>query len=754
MFSRLGTTAARHPLLIVVIWLLAAGGFFALAVVGVTGQGLFDRLHAGEPSVPGSESQAGREILQEEATSGETLTLAVDGVDLADPDQLAATQRALNAFRSNVSAVEGVQSTLDPFQFPDGLEDPAAAALLATDGNGFVVTVTLEPDLSDDVETAAHDEVIELMRELPADIGPNASGLVSSSDLVTEAIVQQLQHDLERGELIALPLSLLVMVVVFGGFLAAGVPVAGALASIAGGLGALYGFSYLIELDSSVVNVVTVMALGLSIDYGLLIVSRYREEIRLGVEQETATPTRRGRAQPRRGHDTVVRDALVRTMSTAGRTVGFSGLTVAICVAGLLVMRAEILKAVGAAGLSVVLIALLTAMTLVPALVALLGRRLTKPSLLSRLPGVRVLVRRLGDVPPESGFFSRLATMTQRRPWLVVVLTTAVLLLLASPLLGVQLRNSTVALIPAGSDQREFVEVIGEDYPALQTPPIRVVVEADSADPLAEQIATLPQVTAVDAVVPLGEDYAVLGVRLDTDDPGGEVATDAVRDIRGLRDADAGLGDYWVTGQAAAQLDFVDSMAEGAPYAGALVVLAIFVLLFLMTGSLLVPLKALIVNTLSLAAGLGVTAWVFAECHLEDLLGFTSTGGLESYVVAMATAFGFGLAMDYEVFLLARIKERYDAGEDNNTSVRNGLQRTGRIITSAALVMIVVFAGFMTGELLVIKQIGFALAVIVLIDATLVRMLLVPATMTMLGDANWWAPRPLRRLHSRFALRH
>ena len=296
--------------------------------------------------------------------------------------------------------------------------------------------------------------------------------------------------------------------------------------------------------------------------------------------------------------------------------------------------------------------------------------------------------------------------------------------------------------------------MIEEEYPALQPPPVRVVVEAGSAQALAAEISELDAVTAVDPPTPVGEDYAVLGVRLDTDDPGGEVATDAVRDIRALRDGDESLGEYWVIGQAAAQLDFVDSMAEGAPYAAAFVVVAIFVLLFLMTGSLLVPFKALVVNLLSLAAGLGVTAWVFAEGHLEDLLGFTSTGGLESYVVAMAAAFGFGLAMDYEVFLLARIKERYDAGEDNNTSVRNGLQRTGRIITSAALVMIVVFSGFMTGELLIIKQIGFALAVIVLIDATLVRMLLVPATMTLLGDANWWAPRPLRRLHERFAIAH
>ncbi len=754
MFSRLGTTAARRPLIIVLTWLVLAAAWFALAVVGVTGQGLFDRLHSGEPVVPGSESLIGREIVDDEATTGETMTLLVSGLDLDDPETVADAQRALNALRPNVLGIEGVESVRDPFQLPDGLADPQAAPLVSTAGDGFVVSVTLEADLDPDVQSDAHDAVVDELDGLPEDIGANASGVVSSNDLITESIVGQLESDLQRGELVALPISLLIMVIVFGGFLAAGVPIVGAIASIAGGLGALYGFSYLIELESSVVNVVTVMALGLSIDYGLLIVSRYREELRRGVDDEVAHPTRRGSRRARRGHDPVVTAALERTMATAGRTVAFSGLTVAICIGGLLVMRADILRAVGAAGVSVVLIAVLTALSLVPALLGLMGRRLVRRPLLSRVPGLRALIARLGDVPPSTGVFSRIAALTQRRPWIVVVASGALLVLLASPLLGVQLRNSAAEIIPEGSDQRTFLTTIEDDYPMLAAAPLRVVVEADGAAALAEQVVELDHVTGVDAPTPVGEDYALLGVRLDDTDAGGEIATDAVRAVRDLRENDTALPEYWVTGQAASQLDFVDSMAEGAPYAGGLIVAAIFVLLFFMTGSLLVPLKALVVNTLSLAAGLGVTAWVFAEGHLEGLLNFTSPGGLESYVVAMAAAFGFGLAMDYEVFLLARIKERYDAGEDNDTSVRNGLQRTGRIITSAALVMIVVFGGFMTGELLIIKEVGFALAVIVLIDATLVRILLVPATMTMLGDANWWAPGPLRRLHARAPLTH
>ncbi len=753
MFRRLGAAAARRPLLIVLVWLLLAASWFAIAVVGVTGQGLFDRLHSGEPVVPGSESQVGREIVGDASTTGESLTLALTDIDLTDPEALAQVQRTLNAFRPNVQGVEGVQSVMDPFQVPGGLEDPSAAALLSTEGDGFVVSVTLEPDLSTSVEDDAREEIVSLMRDVPADLGGDVSGLVSGSHLITEEIVGQLERDLQRGELVALPLSLLIMVVVFGGFLAAGIPIFGALASIAGGLGALYGFSFWLELDSAVVNVVTVMALGLSIDYGLLIVSRYREELRRALAEAGTAPSRRSRGRVKRGKDPVVRAALVRTMSTAGRTVAFSGLTVAICVAGLMVMRADILKAVGAAGLSVVLIAVITAMSLVPALLALFGRRLTKPGLLSRVPGVRALVARLGDVAPEQGFFSRLATVTQKRPWIVVILSTALLVLMASPLLNVHLRNSTFELVPEGSEQRTFLHLIDDSYPALATPPVSVVVETSSAVEIAEQISGIENVTGIDPPQDIDETYSMLAVRLDTDDAGGTVATEAVGAIRDLRD-DADLSEFWVTGQAAAQVDFVESMAEGAPYAAGLVVLAIFVLLFLMTGSLLIPLKALIVNTLSLAAGMGVTAWIFAEGHLEGLLGFTSTGGLESYVVAMAAAFGFGLAMDYEVFLLARIKEHWDAGETNDVAVRNGLQRTGRIITSAGLVMIVVFGGFMTGEMLIIKQVGFALAFTVLLDATLVRILLVPATMTMLGRANWWAPGPLRRLHARFGIHH
>lgn len=765
MFDRLGRTIARHPLLTVLSWILLVALAGGLALTGFGGQGLFDRLHSGEPQVPGAESQEGREILADVAQEPTTVTAVVLDLDMTDPEAVSTAGRALTSTHSRLLGTDGVEAVADPFVFPEGLESEQAAPFVAADGNGFLISVTLDGTLSAGAEATAEEQAAAELTAFGAELGAPARVVVSSDSLLTASIVDQMEKDLTRGEAVALPISLLIMVVVFGGFLAAGMPLAGAIASIAGGLGALLGFSHLIELDSVVVNVVTVLGLGLSIDYGLLIVSRYREEIRREVDEELAATLPEGRRRSRsrrrsRRRDAAVERALRTTLTTAGRTVTFSALTVAIAIAGLLLLRPEILRSLGAAGVSVVIIAVASALTLVPALLALRGRRMLQPALLRRVPGIRALLGRLGESAPEHGFFSRLAGGVQRRPWLVMVATAAVLVFLASPLLGLNLRNTTTEMVPEGSDQREFLSVLEAQYPAFATPAVQVLVagSAEDAGIVAEQITGVPEVTGATVAEEVNEQYQVLAVQVATDDPGGEVATDVVRAIRDLDPAP--VNQIWVLGQAANQLDFTEALQQGLPLAAGIVVLATFVLLFLMTGSLLVPLKALLVNALSLCASLGVTTWVFQEGHLAGLLDFTSVGGLESYVVAVVVAFGFGLAMDYEVFLIARIKEFYDGGRggihlgDNDASVRAGLQQSGRIITSAALVIIVVFAGFASGELLPIKEVGVALAVTVLIDATLVRMLLVPATMTLLGRRNWWAPRPLARLHQRFGIVH
>jgi len=760
VFESLGRAVAHRPRLTVAVWAVLTALGFALAVVGVHGESLFDRLTTGEPSVPGSQSERGTQILTEQAETGETVSLLVSGVDPADP----ALAEALAPAHADLAAVAGVDSVVDPYVVPGGVETQAAQSLVAADGDGFVLSVTLEPGLSEDAQATAAADVVEILEAVPADladVAPGATGLVSSTDLVVEAITSQVEKDLTTGEVIALPIALLVMVLVFGGFLAAAMPMAGAIASIGAGLGVLLGLSYALTIDASVVNVVTLLGLGLSIDYGLLIVSRFREELDAPDDaaprsrpapgtaraSHTATGTRRSR-----GRDGDVTAAVVRTMATAGRTVAFSALTVAISIAGLMVFRPEILRAIGAAGLAVILIAVATAMTLVPALLTLAGGRLVRPGILSRVPGLRAALARTADVRSDEGFFSRLTARVQRHPLWVLLATVAVLVVLALPVLGLQMRNSGIELLPVSSPQREFVDELSTQFPASASADVRVVTDSttEDAQAWADQIAGLDGVERVDPAVPLGEDHALVGVHLDAADAGGP---EAVALVEELRAQDPGFT-FYVTGQAAGQVDFREALAERVWWAVAIVVVATFVLLFLMTGSVLIPVKALATNALSLAASLGVLVWVFQDGHLEGVLDFSSAGGIETYVVALVVAFAFGLAMDYEVFLLSRIKELHDAGRSNDEAVRLGLQRSGRIITSAAAIIIVVFAGFVFGELLVIKEVGFALAVAVFIDATIVRILLVPATMTLLGRANWWAPKHLRWLYSKFSITH
>lgn len=326
-----------------------------------------------------------------------------------------------------------------------------------------------------------------------------------------------------------------------------------------------------------------------------------------------------------------------------------------------------------------------------------------------------------------------------------------VLLVLAFPALGLQMRNSGIELLPPTSPQRVFVSQLAAQYPSTATPEVTVVTTGTVADTQ----AWITDILAIDGVesatTPTDlEGHLTFGVELISGDPGGSQAVEVVTEIRAL---DTNV-EHWVTGQAASQVDFTDALLDRVLWAVAIVVVATLVLLFLMTGSLIIPVKALLTNALSIAASMGVLVWVFQDGHLSGILGFASTGGIETFVVALVVAFAFGLAMDYEVFLLSRIKELHDAGEDPDTAVSAGLQRSGRIITSAATVIIVVFAGFVFGDLLIIKQVGFALAVAIFIDATIVRMLLVPATMTLLGRWNWWAPGPLRALHDRIGIAH
>jgi RND superfamily putative drug exporter len=697
-------------------WVVIAVTCFAVAVGGVTGESLFERLHSGAPTVD-SEASRAQDVIAENNPVLQTLTLQVSGADLTDPEVVAAGAERARA----VAKVPGVKNVRTPLLAPGGPADPSVAPLVrggSPTSGGFVTVVDFEPGLGGEAQDTAEAAAEKALLAVPDAM--HATGSVGSTSKVISAITTTVERDLLRGEGIALPLTFLVMVFVFGGFVAAGMPIIGAVVAIGGGLLSLFGFSHAVELDATVVNIVTLLGLGLSIDYGLLTVSRFREEL---AHREHDVPTREE-----------VAHATERTVATAGRTVLFSGLTVAIALAGLLTFEASIMRAIGVAGVSIVLVAMVVAITLVPALCVIGAKRLSRKAI---------------ERPSDVGLFSRLAHGVQRRPVLVIAAAVVVLVTLALPTLSMRLTSSGTELLPKGAGQRVFFEDLARDYPDLTAPEVTVVAASSDAAAVkswADGFRTSPGVESV-SVQPLGSDHQRVDLRV-AGGPTSDRAQELVAAVRGR----AAPFETLTTGQAAGQIDFLDSMSDRAPYAVGLVVLGTFVLLFLMTGSVVVPVKALLLNLISLGAALGVVVWIFQEGHLEGLLGFSSVGAVESMVPFLVLAFGFGLSMDYEVFLLSRIVEFHRHGAGNDRAVSLGLQRTGRIITSAALLIVIVFAGFVAGDILIIKQMGVALVAAVAIDATLVRMLLVPATMTLLGRWNWWAPAPLRRLHDRFGI--
>ena len=726
--ERLGRTCARHARWFGAAWVVITVMSFAISLGLFGNSSLFDKLSSGNPSAPG-DAQTAAGLLGATDNGGDVVTLLLDKVDPA----AAGVKASIGAAVTDLSAVDGVLGVQNPVG-----SDPSAAALVASDGHAVLVPVTLDKTLTKEQQKVTEAAVDARFHQLGQAIPGSVVSIGGITPLV-DAITGQVETDLRVGESIALPVSLFVMTIVFGGFLAAGMPVIGAIASITGALLSLFGFVHVITLDASVVNVVTILGLGLCIDYGLLMVSRYREEIRNGHRRVDLDPT----------HEQIV-DAVGRTVAAAGRTVMFSAITVAVSLCGMLLFQAPILRALGAAGISVVVVAFLVALTFVPAMIALAGRKLAHPGSLNRVPGLRRLLQLLGDIPPPRGVFSRFTHLVQRFPWLAALAVVGVLIFLALPVRDIRLTASGAALLPVGNPARVTAEQINSRFPALRSPDVRIVTTASQADATswASTLTSTPGIRAVDGVTTAGE-YRVVSLRT-TDGPMGDATRDVVKAVR----AAPPPGQSWVGGPAAALLDFDQAIRDRAPWALGLVVVATFVLLFLMTGSVVIPIKALLCNIVSLGASMGVLVWVFQNGHATSLLDFDPVGGIEVTVPVLMLAFAFGLAMDYEVFLLARILEHHRAGESTNDAVANGLQATGRIITCAALLVVIVFTGFVAGKLLVIKETGTALAVAVAIDATLVRLILVPATMTMLGRTNWWAPAPLRRLHNRIGVRH
>jgi RND superfamily putative drug exporter len=705
--ARIGQWCFRHRWGVLGLWLAAV-------VLGVLAAGpVFDAL-AADNSPKTMESFRGQNVLATQSTQGGTVIGIVDGIDPA-----AAPVRAdVLALAAQLRGVGGVHQVVTPFD--DGLPAEQAAGLIAKDHRGLLIQVTLAnlgDDAQDTAATALTDALHSGAATLRGDGQPDARVRVGGGPVLNQQANAQAGADLSKAESMSLPITLVVLVFIFGGIIAAGLPVLAAIVSIAFSMTMLLVFTKFTELDSNAVTIVTLLGLGLSIDYGLLLVARYREELAAG-------------------HDPTV--AVSRAWATAGRTIAFSALTVAAALSGLLLFGITGLSALGAAGISVAIAAMLVSLTFTAALLGLARKRI-KPS------------KRAARRPAESGFFAGLARVVQRRPLLTTVLGGAALVAVALPALGASIHLDDLGALPPKMESVQVEHELTGNYGQSAAPAVIVVAHTGPADldAWAARFAGTPGVALIHPAEDAGNGLATVGIEA-TGDPEGPAAQDLVERIRADR---PGGGESWVTGSGAFVADVVGQIVDRLPLALGVTLLAMVVLLFAMTGSLVVPLKAVLMNLVSLGATFGVLTAVFQHGFLAGPLGVLTVGGLSPFTVVSVFAFAFGLSMDYEVFLLGRIKEYTDKGYPTDVAVRRGLQHSGRIITSAALLMVIVFGCFVTGEMGGVQQIGLGLAVAVAVDATLVRCVLVPATMTLLGRANWWAPAWLRRLHGRIGLK-
>ncbi|MCD9876514.1 MMPL family transporter [Streptomyces guryensis] len=687
MLSTLARAATRRPLTVILLWVL-----FLLLGFGL-GTGVFGRLSDNVPEVPGTESERAAQYLDRVDPTGESITAVVAGVAVSDPGLREQVERAV----ADVRGLAGVAAVPDPYR---------TRGLTAADGRALIVPVTFKGGLGDSAEKKAVDAATDRIKQIDA---PEVH--VSGGPLLGEQLGERAQQDVKNAELISLPVVLALLLVVFGGLRAAGLPLVIAVSGIAGAFLALFGFSQVTDISVYAIQVTTMLGLGLAVDYALLMLVRFREE--------------------RRQTEDVVQ-AVHRTVAAAGRTVLFSGLTVAVSLTGLLVFPSVFLRSMGLAVAAVVVIDMLAALTLLPALLARFGGKISPAK-----------TRPEGE---EGRFFARVARFAARRR--VAVLATAVpaLLVLALPVTGMKIEIGDATQLPASTEARQLYDTVDAHFPAgTGVSPVTVVLKPGTDSATAGRIRALSP-TAHSRGLPGGATVVQL-------QPSGRVdgtqATDLVEQVRELR----GTEPVQVTGPAARLVDFRAMLSDRAPWAALTVLAGIFALLFAFTGSVLIPLRTILTTLLSLGAALGAVVWVFQDGHLAGALGAEGLGALSLTAPPLIVAIAFGLAMDYELFILARMREARGLTGDGQEAVVSGLRSSGRVVTCAALLLAVVFGAFMTGGFSPILQIGLGLTLAVLIDATIVRMLLVPATMTLLGRHAWWSPSPLLRLHSRFGLR-
>ncbi|MGQ4414866.1 MMPL family transporter [Streptomyces sp. SAS_269] len=695
--------------------LLVALVLTALAVLA--GSGVADHLGSGGWEDPAAESTYATKALEREFPGSQpNLLLLVDaGRGSVDDPSVAAEARGLAERLAGERGVTGVGSYWQA-------GPSAAPGLRAKDGQEELIAARITGD--ENAVGRTLDRIAPRYRGAHGPVRVQVGGIVA----VRHEMQTIIKEDLTRAEMIALPITLVLLVMVFGSAVAALLPLGIGIVAILGTNAVLRGLTTFTDVSVFALNLTTALGLGLAIDYALFIVRRYREELSAGADPLTAVGT---------------------TLRTAGRTVLFSALTVAVSLAAMMLFPQYFLRSFAYAGIAVVLLAATSALILLPAALILLGHRVNSLDLRRLFRRGRETTGSGTEATGNTGW-TRAATLVMRRAPLFALGTSALLVVLGLPFLNVKFGTADDRQLPSGAESHVVQQHLRDGFPGTPGGGLEVLAEggATKAQYAAyrQRVAALPEVARVDGPLIKG-DTGYFTVQ-----PRGEaVDTAAQRLVGDLRSLKAPF-DTKVTGTAAVLVDSKHAIGERLPWAGAFIAVVTLLLVFLLTGSVLIPLQAVVLNALSLTAMFGAVVWVFQDGHLSGALGFTSPGSIETTLPVLMFCVAFGLSMDYGVFLLSRIKEEYDRSGDHNEAVRHGLQRTGGLITAAAVILAVVMVAIGTSRVTNTKMLGLGIALAVLMDAMVVRSLLVPAIMRLTGRATWWAPAPLRRFHRRFGL--
>ena len=696
MFERLGHVLVRYRKMAVALFVIG------ILLAGAIGSLIFSRLDSGGYSNPNSDSYKVYEYLRDELkVQDPAVVVVIDSgkTEITDP---IVTQKAL-ALEKKMAQEDGVTKTLS-FWSSGG-----EATLKSSDGKAAFVLIYGEGEAF----TPQSQQLGEIFQKKYDGKIDGLTLYAGGVGVVGHAITEKISQDLKVSEIISIPLTFILLAFVFGALAASAMPLIVGVAAILGAFFILYLFSLFTDVSVYALNLTTGMGLGLGIDYALLMVNRFREELH---------------------HGKSVEDSVVATMATAGKTVFYSGLTVLVTMVSLIFFPLPFLKSFGYAGVSVVALAVVGAIIGLPPILALMGNKIDK--------GV---IRKSAITPKEDGRWAQTARMVMKRPTAVVVLSLIILGILAAPVQNIKFAQGDSRMLPASNKAAIATALQDARFPGQTGTPIEIVI-FDGADKSAEIATYAREVATVSGVIAVAEPEVIgQDVRLVAYQSMLPRTPEAQSLIHAIRDINAPQGTL-VGGVAADYTDSQDGISSTLPWALGWIALSVLVLIFIFTGSIILPIKAVLLNVLSLAATMGVLTWVFIDGHLQWLVGsFTLTGTLDTSIVILIAVVVFGLSMDYELFLLSRIREEHLAGKDNVEAVAVGLQRSARIITAAAVLLAVVFAAFITSGVTSIKSMGFGVALAVILDATIVRALLVPALMRLFGERNWWAPKWMQR---------